>query len=153
MFSGKVTMGSTVYCLLCEFYDVLTLCVYTSGFVCFSDRAVLKGLSSKFDVCIRIFFGFIFVCVGIGFMDSSWERMRRVLKRAFAYNGVWWFWSCNPVTDTLSGTPCEIGSASYKFIHITSPFDQVLTNLWVPYMGLYLHDINSDISLHHLIQY
>ena len=94
-------------------------------------------------------------------MDSRWERMRRVLKRAFAYNGVWWFWSCNPVTDTLLGTPCEIGSASYKFIHhftiwssinkplgalhgivsawykfrhITSPFDPVLIALWEPYV-------------------
>ena len=69
MFSWKVIMGSTIYCLLCEFYDVLvrwpllTLCVYTGGFVCFSDGAILKGLTSKFVWSLHMHFLFVsFLC-------------------------------------------------------------------------------------------
>ena len=54
----------------CQFYDVLIrclsfpdLCVYTCSFVCFYDRAILKGLTSKFvlDVGICIF-SVLFLC-------------------------------------------------------------------------------------------
>ena len=150
MFSWKVIMGSTIYCLLCEFYDVLircpllTLCAYTGGFVCFSDGAILKGLTSKFVWSLHMHFFWFHFCVGIGFMDLSWERMSRVLKSAFAYNGVSLFWSYNPVTNMLLGTPCEIGSASYKFIHITL----VLITLWEPYVRSDLYRASKHKCMH-----
>ena len=68
----------------------------------------------NFKICLKFAYAFFFwfhFCVGIGFMDLSWERMgfmylswermRRVLKSAFAYNGVSLFWSYNPVTNML----------------------------------------------------
>ena len=69
VFSSSL-LQDPVYCLLCEFYDVLIrclsfagLCVYTCSFVCFYNRAILKGLTSKFvfDVGVCILF-VLFLC-------------------------------------------------------------------------------------------
>ena len=57
-------MGSTIYYLPCQFYDVLILCffllltscVYTCGLECSSDKGNIEGTSSgKFYVCVFIF--------------------------------------------------------------------------------------------------
>ena len=87
----------------------------TCGSVCFSDMAILKGLTSKFvfDVCICIF---CFLC-------RNWFHgfELRKAEKSFEECICVWEFDCPDV---------EI---------------QLLTCVWVPHVRLDLHPINSDI--------
>ena len=105
MCSSRFIMGSTIYCLLCQFHDVLiscsflllTPCVYTCGLECFSDKGNIEGTNSgEFYVCVCIF---CFMFVGMGFVNLTWVRLKRVFKCAFVYDGV----SCPNETVRLTG--------------------------------------------------
>ena len=126
----------------CLFYDVLvhcsflllTSCVYTCGLECFSDKGNIEGTSWQI---LRLCMYLLCLCRD-GFCEfdlSKGEEFSSVHLCMMELVVLLWL-----VDRALKssyqplGALHEIRSASYKFRPITSPFDPVLNNLWVPYM-------------------
>ena len=82
----KFIARSTVYCLLCQFYDVLIHCCSFADLLClhlwlrmFLWQGNIERINFRICVwCLHICIFLLYFCVGIGFIDLTRERMRRV---------------------------------------------------------------------------